>query len=169
MSAIYSYFLSRHRKARQRRRLVLLHSIAQSQHALRQRAGARSRQNHTGQIQWIGQRDFNFARRSLLRLFHERSQRNGALATSDVDIFGGRAVRAVQVLGSRAVAVGQGGLVFLSRDSAGARWGDADLKLPAPRPLKCGLRVDKVKRLLGESAPLPIHAALDRFLEERRG
>ena len=45
----------------------------------------------------------------------------------------------------------------------------ADLKLPAPRPLKCGLRVDKVKRLLGESAPLPIHAALDRFLEERRG
>ena len=45
----------------------------------------------------------------------------------------------------------------------------ADLKLPAPRPLKCGLRVDKVKRLLGASAPLPIDAALDRFLEERRG
>ena len=45
----------------------------------------------------------------------------------------------------------------------------ADLKLPAPRPLKCGLRVDKVKRLLGESAPLRIDAALDRFLEERGG
>jgi hypothetical protein len=29
--------------------------------------------------------------------------------------------------------------------------------------------VDKVKRLLGASAPLPIHAALERFLEERRG
>jgi dTDP-4-dehydrorhamnose reductase len=45
----------------------------------------------------------------------------------------------------------------------------ADLKLPAPRPLRCGLRVDKVKRLLGESVPLPLDAALDRFLEERRG
>jgi len=45
----------------------------------------------------------------------------------------------------------------------------ADLKLPAPRPLKCGLRVDKLKRLLGESVPLPLDAALDRFLEERRG
>ena len=44
----------------------------------------------------------------------------------------------------------------------------ADLKLPAPRPLRCGLRVDKVKRLLGESVPLPLDAALDRFLEERR-
>jgi dTDP-4-dehydrorhamnose reductase len=44
----------------------------------------------------------------------------------------------------------------------------ADLKLPAPRPLRCGLRVDKVKRLLGESVPLPIGPALDRFFEERR-
>jgi dTDP-4-dehydrorhamnose reductase len=45
----------------------------------------------------------------------------------------------------------------------------ADLQLPAPRPLKCGLRVDKLKRLLGESVPLPLDDALDRFLEERRG
>ena len=44
----------------------------------------------------------------------------------------------------------------------------ADLKLPAPRPLRCGLRVDKLKRLLGESVPLQLDAALDRFLEERR-
>jgi dTDP-4-dehydrorhamnose reductase len=44
----------------------------------------------------------------------------------------------------------------------------ADLKLPAPRPLRCGLRVEKIKRLLGESVPLPIGPALDRFLEERR-
>jgi dTDP-4-dehydrorhamnose reductase len=43
----------------------------------------------------------------------------------------------------------------------------ADLKLPAPRPLKCGLRVDKVRRLLGERVPLPLDAALDRFLAER--
>ncbi len=45
----------------------------------------------------------------------------------------------------------------------------ADLQLPAPRPLRCGLRVDKVKRLLGASVPLPIDAALDRFLAERAG
>ena len=44
----------------------------------------------------------------------------------------------------------------------------ADLKLPAPRPLKCGLRVEKVQRLLGAEGPLPLSAALDRFLEERR-
>ena len=44
----------------------------------------------------------------------------------------------------------------------------ADLKLPAPRPLRCGLRVDKVKALLGAHVPLPLDAALDRFLEERR-
>jgi dTDP-4-dehydrorhamnose reductase len=41
----------------------------------------------------------------------------------------------------------------------------ADLKLPAPRPLRCGLRVDKIRRLGG--APLEIDAALDRFLAER--
>jgi photosystem II stability/assembly factor-like uncharacterized protein len=56
--------------------------------------------------------------------------RNGVLSPADVDVAGGRAVRGVQVVGSRAVAVGQGGLVLLSRDSAGARWGNADLKLP---------------------------------------
>jgi dTDP-4-dehydrorhamnose reductase len=42
-----------------------------------------------------------------------------------------------------------------------------DLKLPAPRPLRCGLRVDKVRRLLGTDAPLPLDAALDQFLAER--
>jgi dTDP-4-dehydrorhamnose reductase len=42
----------------------------------------------------------------------------------------------------------------------------ADLKLLAPRPLRCGLRVDKVRRLLGESVPLPVDAALDRFIAE---
>ena len=45
----------------------------------------------------------------------------------------------------------------------------ADLRLPAPRPLRCGLRVDKVKRLLGDGVPLPLDAALDRFLAERGG
>jgi dTDP-4-dehydrorhamnose reductase len=44
----------------------------------------------------------------------------------------------------------------------------ADLKLPAPRPLRSSLRTDKVKRLLGTAVPLPLDAALDRFLAERR-
>jgi len=41
------------------------------------------------------------------------------------------------------------------------------LKLPAPRPLKCGLRLDKIRRLLGDSVPLLLDEALDRFLAER--
>ncbi len=44
----------------------------------------------------------------------------------------------------------------------------ADLQLPAPRPLRSSLRTDKVKQLLGAGVPLPLEAALDRFLEERR-
>ncbi len=44
----------------------------------------------------------------------------------------------------------------------------AELKLPAPRPHRCSLRVDKVKKLLGPHVPLPLEAALDRFLAERR-
>ncbi|GAC1602642.1 MAG: dTDP-4-dehydrorhamnose reductase [Myxococcales bacterium] len=43
----------------------------------------------------------------------------------------------------------------------------ADLSLPAPRPLRCGLSVKKVQGLLGAAAPLGIDAALDRFLAER--
>lgn len=39
-----------------------------------------------------------------------------------------------------------------------------ELKLPAPRPLRCGLRVEKIRKL---ATPLPLDAALDRFLEER--
>ena len=44
----------------------------------------------------------------------------------------------------------------------------ADLNLPAPRPLRSSLCTDKVKRLLGAGVPLPLDAALDRFLAERR-
>jgi dTDP-4-dehydrorhamnose reductase len=42
----------------------------------------------------------------------------------------------------------------------------ADLELPAPRPLRCGLRVEKVRKLLGGGAPLPLGLALERFLAE---
>ncbi len=56
--------------------------------------------------------------------------RESSLAEADVDMVRGRSLHAVQVVGPRAVAVGQGGLVMLSRDTAGARWGYADLTLP---------------------------------------
>jgi photosystem II stability/assembly factor-like uncharacterized protein len=57
--------------------------------------------------------------------------RQGALVAADVDTLGGRTVRGLQMVGNFAVAVGQGGLVLLSRDSAGVRWGYADLGLPS--------------------------------------
>ncbi len=42
----------------------------------------------------------------------------------------------------------------------------ADLKLPAPRPLLCGLKVDQIRELGG--VPLSLDQALDLFLEEQR-
>jgi photosystem II stability/assembly factor-like uncharacterized protein len=56
--------------------------------------------------------------------------REGVFNPADVDKLGGRGVRAVRVQGRRAVAVGQGGLVLLSQDSGGDRWGFADLRRP---------------------------------------
>jgi len=44
----------------------------------------------------------------------------------------------------------------------------AEAKLLAPRPLRAGLRVDKIRALLGDGAPWTLEAQLDRFLEERR-
>ncbi|MBY0527175.1 MAG: hypothetical protein K2R98_27515 [Gemmataceae bacterium] len=57
--------------------------------------------------------------------------RKGVLGAADVDTLGGRSVRGLQVAGTRAVAVGQGGLVLVSSASAGVRWGYADLRLPS--------------------------------------
>jgi photosystem II stability/assembly factor-like uncharacterized protein len=56
--------------------------------------------------------------------------RQGTLTTADVDTLGGRSLYGLQLVGNRGVAVGEGGLVLLSKDSAGARWGYADLQLP---------------------------------------
>jgi dTDP-4-dehydrorhamnose reductase len=46
----------------------------------------------------------------------------------------------------------------------------AEVKLPAPRPLRCGLKVERAAGLL-ENAPLPIDDALEQFFREwqRRG
>src|SRR5207244_1122425 len=48
---------------------------------------------------------------------------------ADADFLGGRNFRGLHLNGTRAVAVGQGGVVLLS-DTAGVRWGYANLKLP---------------------------------------
>src|SRR5438874_10061 len=55
--------------------------------------------------------------------------REGVLGAADVDTLGGRSLRGLLVDGRNAVAVGQGGVVLLS-DTAGVRWGFADLNLP---------------------------------------
>ncbi|MFN4261877.1 MAG: YCF48-related protein [Gemmataceae bacterium] len=54
----------------------------------------------------------------------------GRLGAADVDTLGGRSLYDVQLIGKRAVAVGQGGLVLISTNTAGLRWGFADLQLP---------------------------------------
>jgi dTDP-4-dehydrorhamnose reductase len=43
----------------------------------------------------------------------------------------------------------------------------SSVKLLAPRPARCALKVDKVRGLLGDAVPLDLDAALDRFLAER--
>src|SRR5262245_13501923 len=67
--------------------------------------------------------------------------RGGAFSGSEVDPLGGRAVADVKLQGQRAVAVGDGGLVLLSRDSAGARWGFDPMKpLPQAALFDCDFR-----------------------------
>jgi photosystem II stability/assembly factor-like uncharacterized protein len=56
--------------------------------------------------------------------------RNGLFRAADVDSLAGRSVRGLRLAGKMAVAVGDGGLVLLSKDSAGARYGFAELGLP---------------------------------------
>src|SRR5207248_1095754 len=55
--------------------------------------------------------------------------RQGALDKLDTDPLGGRNLTGLVLDGSRAVAVGQGGVVLLSK-SAGSGWSYADTKLP---------------------------------------
>jgi photosystem II stability/assembly factor-like uncharacterized protein len=56
--------------------------------------------------------------------------RQDRFTTADAEGLGGRSIFGIRLLkGERALAVGQGGLVLVSR-SQGVRWGFADLKLP---------------------------------------
>lgn len=117
--------------------------------------------------------------------------RDNTLGEVDVDSLGGRSVNALKLNGESAIAVGQGGLIMLSRNTAGVRWGFADLKLsPATRMAidfhalaVHGSHVWAVGRpgsvvfhsadsgatweILKTGQPLPLHAIC--FLDEKRG
>jgi len=56
--------------------------------------------------------------------------RRGQVHALDMDTLGGRTLGGLQLRGDDAVAVGQGGLVLLSKKSRGSSWHYAELKLP---------------------------------------
>lgn len=66
--------------------------------------------------------------------------REGVMGMADVDSLGGRNVKSLKLNGAGAVAVGQGALIMLSRDTAGVKWGFADLQLTSNRKLPQELR-----------------------------
>src|SRR5262249_6237025 len=59
------------------------------------------------------------------------SLRDGSLVAADLDPLGGRSIQAVELGSRHAIAAGQGGLVLVSADAGGTRWGYAKLPLPA--------------------------------------
>ena len=117
--------------------------------------------------------------------------RDGSMGPADVDSLAGRNVKGLKLNGDRAVAVGQGGLVMVSRDTAGVRWGFPDLKLPPEMRAAIdfhavavhGPHVWAVGRpgsvvfhsadhgmsweMLKTNHPLPLHAVY--FLDDKRG
>ncbi len=57
--------------------------------------------------------------------------RQGQFTAADVDTLGGRSVHGLKLLGQqRAIAVGDGGLILTSAQSAGVKWGFSEPKLP---------------------------------------
>ena len=89
--------------------------------------------------------------------------RDGVFGPADVDKLGGRGVRAIRVQGRRAVAAGQGGLVLLSQDSGGDRWGFADLRLPPEAAAGCDFDavalVDQHVWVAGRPGSVVFHSA----------
>ncbi len=55
--------------------------------------------------------------------------RSGQFGAAEVDSLGGRNIRALKRSGDRAFAVGEGGMILISPDSGGVRWGFANLQL----------------------------------------
>ncbi len=117
--------------------------------------------------------------------------REGAMGVADVDSLAGRNVNALKLIGEGAVAVGQGGLIMVSRDTAGVRWGFPDLKLPPALRASIDFHAVAVKgthvwavgkpgsvvfhsadkgvtwEMFKTGQPLPLHAIC--FLNEKRG
>jgi photosystem II stability/assembly factor-like uncharacterized protein len=89
--------------------------------------------------------------------------REGVFNPADVDKLGGRDVRSVRVQGRRAVAAGQGGLVLLSQDSGGDRWGFADLRLTPELAAACDFDsialVDQHVWVAGRPGSVVFHSA----------
>lgn len=54
--------------------------------------------------------------------------RDRVVAKSDIDSLGGRSVQGIRLYNGFAAAVGQGGLILISRDTAGARWSISEPK-----------------------------------------
>ncbi|HYP64355.1 MAG TPA: YCF48-related protein, partial [Acidocella sp.] len=54
--------------------------------------------------------------------------RDSVFGKSDIDTLGGRSILGLRIYGQHAAAVGQGGLLLISRDSAGTRWSYATPK-----------------------------------------
>jgi photosystem II stability/assembly factor-like uncharacterized protein/tetratricopeptide (TPR) repeat protein len=117
--------------------------------------------------------------------------RDGLMGEVDVDSLGGRNVTGLKVSGERAVAVGQGGLVMVSENTAGVRWGFPDLKVPHEVRAAIDFHAVAVRgphvwavgrpgsvvfhsadhgvtwEMFKTGQPLPLHAVF--FLDEKRG
>src|SRR5262249_46838075 len=64
--------------------------------------------------------------------------RHGDVGTAEVEAMGGRSLGGLQLVWNRALAVGQGGAILVSR-SSGARWGYAEDIQKWPRDLRANL------------------------------
>src|SRR5262245_37627819 len=117
--------------------------------------------------------------------------RDGMMGVADVDSLAGRNVKGLKLNGDRAVAVGQGGLVMVSQNTAGVKWGFPDLKLPQAVRAAIDFHAVAVRgshvwavgrpgsgvfhsadsgmtwEILKTGQPLPLHAVC--FLDEKRG
>jgi photosystem II stability/assembly factor-like uncharacterized protein len=97
------------------------------------------------------------------------------MVLADVDWLGGRSLRGLQIVKKRGVAVGQGGLVLLSDDTAGASWSLADLKLSEDLRASCDFHavhcVGKHIWIVGRPGSVVLHSgdAGDTWSWEKTG
>lgn len=89
--------------------------------------------------------------------------RDGALASTTMNVPGGRAVRAVKASGKTAFAVGDGGLALVNRDYPAGAWASVDLPLPADARAVCDFHALSVVGdhvwLAGRPGSIVLHSA----------